>query len=457
MEKINQKLSCFVFGNVCMIVPLFMAGLLLLFSSTPVCAAVTVISDEETELYLQNLSEPIFNAAAIPFNRHKVFILENNSLNAFVSDGNNLFIHSETLLKINTDDELRGILAHEVGHIQGGHLLRHKLKMQEMKNITLASMAAAMALGMASGRGDVAIATALGAQSSLLNQSFVYQIQEERNADESAVSLLNKTGHSPQGLLNFMKKIQLQNKLQGIQETPYYRTHPMSAERLAFLRQAVQNSVFTPQKQKSETLKRIQAKLYAFIKSPQQTYLKYPTSDTSISALYARTIATFKSLQFKKALSSVDLLIKQEPKNPYFHELKGQILFESGNIEGALQQFKLASNILPSSALFKMNEAQALLELSPSPKELRSIITKLRQALASKPNTIGWLLLAKAHHLSHNEAEAKYASAYYNLQTGDLKLAEKQAQEAKQLSKKSQLNLKIDDLLQTIKIMQKSF
>ncbi len=454
MEKINQKLNR-LFFSCFKIIPLLTAGLILFFSDFAQASAV-IISDEETESYLQNLLQPIYSAAGVSFNRNKIFILSDNSLNAFVSDGNDLFIHSETILQAKSDDEIRGVLAHEVGHIQGGHILRHKLRIQEMQNLSLASMVAAVALGTASGRGDVAAAIALGSHSSLLNQSLSYQIQEERSADEAAVSLLKKTHHSPKGLLEFMKKIQTQNKLQGIQENPYFRTHPMSAERLAFLQQAVTQSSYPPEKSKSNALKRIQAKLYAFIKTPQQTAYKYPISDTSIEAYYARAIAAFKSLNFNKALRLTEHLMQQDSNNPHFHELKGQILFEAGRIKESQKEFLRAIQIFPKSALFKIDAAQATLELSPSAKELQSTIIHLQQVLTSRPSSIAWLLLAKAYHLAGKDTDAKYASAQYSLHTGDIDLAQKQAEDAQKNCTQPQLRLKIEDLLNLIKDIKKS-
>ena len=450
MEKINQKLKR-LFYHFIKPISLFAVGLVLLFSPDSY-GNMTILSDEETELYLQDLIRPIFKAAGIPFDRSKVYIVEDNSLNAFVSDGNNLFIHSEIILKAKNSDELRGVIAHETGHIQGGHILRHKLLMQEMQNVSLASLVLAGALGAASGRGDVAAAVALGSQSSLVNQSLAYQVQEERNADEAAVSLLKKIHHSPQGLLDFMKKIQTQNKLQGVNENSFFRTHPISDERIAFLEQAVKNSPYKLLAQpEDKRLKRIQAKLYAFIKSPAQTYIKYPQSDDSIDARYARAVAAFKKMNFVTAQSLTDTLIKQEPDNPHFHELKGQILMEQSKINEAQTEFVQASRLLPYSVLFKINEAQATLELSPSSAQLNNIISQLQQASISRPTAIGWLLLAKAYALNNQTAEAQYASAKFSAITGDLKLAQRQAEEAKKNSLSPQLTLKIDDLLNTLK------
>ena len=450
MEKTYQKLI-WCFYRHFKIIPLLIAGLLL-FSPTQSFAGMTIISDEETELYLQDILKPIFKAAAIPFDRNKVFIVQDNTLNAFVGDGNNLFIHSETILKAKTDDELRGVLAHEAGHILGGHIIRYKLRMQEMQNVSLASMVLAGAAGIASGRGDVAAAIALGSHSSLINQSLAYQIQEERSADESAVILLNKIHHSPQGLLDFMKKIQLQNKLQGIEENPYYRTHPMSNERISFLQQAIKKSPYPAEKYGSEKLQRIQAKLYAFIKTPQQTNIKYPLSDTSIPSSYAHAVAAFKNLQCIKAQNIIETLITKEPNNPHFRELKAQILFEQGKIREARQEFAQSVRLLPSSILFKISEAQATLELSPTPAELKSIIAKLQQILSVRSNTLAWLLLSRAYHLNHQEAEAQYAAARYTIvASGDLKLAKRQAEMAKKKSTDPKLTIKIDDLLNLLK------
>ncbi len=414
-------------------------------------AEISIISDEETELYLQSIVRPIFQAAGVPYNRNKIFVIENNSLNAFVSDGNYLFIHSETLLKAQSSDELRGVIAHEAGHIQGGHILRQKLQMQEMRYVSLASLVVAGALGAASGRGDVAAAVALGSHSSLINQSLTYRVQEERSADEAAVSLLKKLHHSPKGLLAFMKKIQIQNKLQGINENSYFNTHPLSGERIAFLEQASKQSPYPSSAKGDIALKRVQAKLFAFIKSPAQTVLKYPSSDKSIEARYARAIASFKKMNFAQAQTLTDSLINDEPHNPHFHELKGQILIEQGKVAEAKKEFSQACRMMPESVYFKINEAQALLELTPSPQELKSVIRHLQQSLVTRPTAMGWLLLSKAYNLNQQNAEAQYAAARYSFTTGDYSLAQKQAENAKTASLDPKLTLKIDDLLQLLK------
>ena len=175
-------------------------------------AAINLITDEETEQYLAGVLRPIFKAAGIPFKRNNIHIVDDNSLNAFVGDGNNMFINTGTLIKAGSSNEIKGVLAHETGHIQGGHILRQKIKNQEMQQISLGSLFLAGAVGAATGRADVGMAIALGSQSSAINNYLTYRIEEERSADEAAVNLLGKTKQSPQGMPTFMKRIQQQNR-----------------------------------------------------------------------------------------------------------------------------------------------------------------------------------------------------------------------------------------------------
>ena len=225
----------------------------------------------------------------------------------------------------------------------------------------------------------------------------------------------------------------------------------MSGERVAFLRQAAQNSPNKPVVGADEQLKRVQAKLFAFIKSPERTYTKYPSSDNSVAAQYARAIAAYKAIRFDKALSLIDGLIAKEPNNPHFRELKGQILLEQGKIAAAQKEFAKASSLMPKSALFKINEAQAALENNPTPKEIKQIIAQLQKAITERPTLISWLLLARAYELNGQTAEAQYTAAEYSLRTGDFKLAQKQAETAKRNSLDPTLTLKIDDLLRRVK------
>lgn len=450
MEKINQKLT----GRKKNTVSRLIIGFWLILAFLPLRDALgqmSIISDEETEQYLAKVIRPIFQTAGIPFNRNKIYIVNDNSLNAFVGDGNNLFIHTGTLLKADNTDQISGVLAHETGHILGGHILRQKIKNQSMQEASLASLVLAGAAAAASGRGDVAVAVMLGSQSSLLSNYMAYRVEEERSADDAAVKLLYKRQTSPQGLLQFMKKIQKQNALNGIEESDYFRTHPVTSERVRFLEQAVKQSPYHQDHSLDSEFQRIKAKLYGFLQEPAQTFKRYPPSDTSIAARYAQAIAYFKQLNFGKALRMIDALSAEEPDNPYFYELKAQIYMEQGNLKAAKEAYGKVLKLRPDAALLQVDWAQAALAVSPSPAELKNIIAVLNRSLQQRPSAMGWLLLSQAYDQNGQTAYAEYAAAEYSLRIGAADIAKRQAENAQRKNPPSALRLKLDDLLRRIK------
>lgn len=417
--------------------------------------AMSLISDEETEIFLHRTLQPVFKAAGIDFNPRRIYIVNDKSLNAFVTDGNNMFVTVGTLMAADSQNEISGVLAHETGHIEGGHLLRHKIQSREVQRMTLASMLLGSAAGIAAGRADVSIAAILGSQSSAMNSMLTYQISEERSADEAAVKLLKKINQSPDGMLRFMKKIQKRNTMQGIEETSYFRTHPVTSERIAFMEKAAKESQAPKTGAQEKDFERIRAKLYAYIEDPKATLQKYPETNGTIPARYARAIAYFKKMDMPKALGLINGLIADEPQNPYFYELKGQMLLETGQIAQAADVYRQALKLRPDSSLFKLNLAQAMLENSPSAAEQKKIIDLLNQVLLYNPDSYAWILLSRAYGMQQNAAGYNYAAAEYSLLTRDIRLAKQQAEQALKSSPSPALRLKLEDLLLRIKDMEK--
>ena len=296
MEKTHQRLV-FNFGK---LYKGLICGLVLLSALLPfdaVAREIKLISDEETEQFLASIISPLFKAAGITFYRDNIFIVEDNSLNAFVSDGNRMFVHTGTIIKSDTANEISGVLAHETGHIMGGHIIRQKLKAQDMYEVSMISAILAGAAAAVSGRGDAAMAVMLGGQSSLLNHFTHYRTEEERSADEAAIKLLNATRQSPIGILNFMKRIKKDNQLSGREEIPYFRTHPVTNDRIYFFENALSTSDYKSA-DKNDFFLRVKAKIKAYLQDPEQTFRDYPLSKDDIPATYAHAIAYMKKMDF---------------------------------------------------------------------------------------------------------------------------------------------------------------
>ncbi len=413
-------------------------------------AQPSLIMDDETQTLLSNIISPLFKAADIPFNKNKIYIVNDNSLNAFVSGGNYMFVHTGTLINADNVNELSGILAHETGHIAGGHIARQKLRIEQLQTLSVASLIVAGATAAASGRGDAALAVMLGSQSSLLNAMTAYQLQEERSADESAVKYLSATGQSPHGLKNFMKKIQIHNRLSGYEEIPYFRTHPLSLEREEFFNQALKNNSNPSTSVFDKDFKLVKAKLSAFLLPVEQAKKKYPKTDKSVAGMYANSIIAYKENNFSKADALLNELIKKEPSNPYFYELKGQFLFESGNIKEAVKAYEQALKIKPDANDIILSWAQAKLEDNHTDKQLQKIITQLNKTVIKSPSATAWLLLARAYDENKQKAYALYSSAQYSLAIGNIKIAKKQIEDALKTAPQS-LKLKLNDLKNLIK------
>lgn len=411
---------------------------------------IKLLGDDETERLLEEIIKPLMTKAGQTYYENNIHIVEDKSLNAFVSDGNHLFIHTGTLIRSNNVNELAGVIAHEIGHIKGGHILRQKLEIKEMNNISLISAALAGAAGVLSGRADAAFAIMLGGQSSALNQFVHYRANEERAADETAVKLLKATGQSPKGIEDFMKKINKDNQLNGREETPYFRTHPLTPERIAFFEKAVADNNLPTASPLDERYKKVRAKLEAYLGKPQEILRKYKGNDTA--SLYAQTIAYFKNLQFDQAQQHIDKLLQKEPQNPYFWELKGQMEFERGKISAAVKSFAQAYAIYPRSDDGKINYAAALLEENESPENAKKADVLLDKVLLKNPQSYYlWDLSAKAAARQNDMATAYYAAGEMAFLRQEFDGALKQLDKAGNAHPTPQLKIKIDDLKERIK------
>ena len=375
---------------------------------TALSQGLTLISDAETENYLAKVVQPLFKAAGVSFNANNILIVSDNSLNAFVSDGNYLYV-------------------------------------------MLGSMLAAGAAAVSTGRGDAAMAVILGSQSSALNSMLNYQVEEERSADESAVKLLNKTKQSTAGLKRFMRKIKQQNALSGIEESDYFRTHPMTTERISHFNEAAKSNNFSAANPLDANLAMIKAKLAAFMLDTAKVKRLYPATKNDAPARYAHAVLDFRLGNVAEALSEMNKLIDLQPNNPYFYELKGQFLFESGQVAKSVTTYKKALELLPNSPLLKISLAHAILENSPSKPQARKAADLLQQSLISVPSPTGWQLLARAYDICGEKAASYYAAAEFNYAIGNLEGAQKQVKRAKNANPAKSILLKLEDLDERIK------
>lgn len=386
------------------------AGLLLAAASP--AAAQSAIRDTEIEGIIHEWSDPVFTAMGLEPSEIEILLINENDLNAFATRGRILGVNTGLILKTRNANELLGVIAHEAGHIKNRHTLRDGAQgagMQPML-MTMALGALAIAAG-APDAGAVLIGNSqyFGALSALR-----YMTHQEGEADNTGARALQNAGESGRGLVSFFENFRSQEVFSDARRYPYFRSHPLSSDRIENLRRFVAeqsnyNHQDSPERLAEHAL--ILAKIHAFMDAPNQTLRDYPETDTSLPARYARAIAWYRDGQTDRALAAVDVFLSEQPDNPYFWELKGQILFEEGRAADAIGAHQRAVELKPDAPLLRINLGHALIE-SHDPAKLDEAVNQLKRATALEhDNTMGWRLLSQAYASQNKEGEARLASA----------------------------------------------
>ncbi len=404
--------------------------------------AQSLIRDAEIEALMQDYSQPILEAAGLGSQNINIHLVKSDSFNAFVVDGRNMFIHVGAIMQASTPNQLIGVIAHEAGHIAGGHLSRLRGLMQRAQNaslmLQLLSIAAMAGGALAGGGSDVVQggqALMLGGQTALMNTIMAYRRAEEYAADQAAVTYLNSTKQSGRGMIEVFEFFAERESVAGTLN-PYSRTHPISRDRIAQLKRQVRQSPYYDRRDPKSLQKRhdmARAKLEGFMnqRNPQAVFNKYSDQD-GLPARYARAIARNFAAGIDAALPEINALIKTQPNNGYFHELKGQFLLESGQVEKAVTPLKKAVQLEPDAGLIRIMLAQAMLA-EGSEGNVRPAVDHLRKALVTEDkSSTGYRQLAIAYGRLGRIADAELASAQAYFYEGKLKLAKEQAKRAKE-------------------------
>ncbi len=350
---------------------LFTAGLLgaCLFASAGDGHAQgrTPIRDTEIEATIRAFATPLFNAAGLSPEAVRIYIIKDDTLNAFVAGGQNLFLNSGLLMKTETPGQLIGVIAHETGHIAGGHIARTSNAVRETSNSALIGLLLGAATTLATGRPDVGIAVFTGAATAGQNALLQYSQTQESAADHAAVRFLEETKQSSKGLYEFLETLSGQELLQPERRSQYANTHPMTRDRVTFARNHADGSKYTDVPPPPEFVamhERMVAKLTGFLLSPQRTFQRYPEEDKSLPARYARVIATYREPSIEPALQLLDGLLAEYPQDGYFWELRGQILSESGRPEPAREAYSKALGLLGQAPLIEADLARTELAIN---------------------------------------------------------------------------------------------
>ena len=418
---------------------------------------LNIIRDAEIEELLRDYTRPILRAAKLGGQNIEVVIIGDRSFNAFVADGRRIFVNLGALYEAETPNQIIGVLAHEAGHIAGGHLARMRDQIASAQTASIVAMllalggAAAGAASNAQGVNQALPGLILGPQEMIRRSLLGYARQQEESADRAAVNFLNATGQSTKGMLETFARIADQTMFLSRSVDPYTMSHPMPRERIATLTHIAResphfNKADSPQLQFRHDMMR--AKLAGFADRPDAVMRRYPSSNNSLPARYARAISSYRFGSVNNAVASIDALIAEQPNNAYFHELKGQALLESGRARDAIAPLRRAVSLSDGSPLIRMMLGQALVQ-SGDNSLAEEAVGELRQALAREPNAaLGYRQLAIALGRKGDRANADLASAQASFNEGDFNTARQLASRAQRtLAKGSPGWLRAEDIV----------
>lgn len=413
---------------------LFAFCALLVLGVQPV-AAQSILRDAETEDFLQELSAPLVEAAGLEPGNVDIVLINDPSINAFVAGGQAVYLHSGLIDAAETANEVQGVVAHELGHITGGHIIRQGDGMAAANRISILSLIAGLGAALA-GAGDAAMGVMMAGQRAAMGKFLAYNRGEESSADAAGAQYLSDAGISGRGSIAFFKKLQNQEFRYGYSqsdEAAFTRTHPLSGDRIARLRDTYQRDPAweAPDDARLERrFRRIKAKLSGYLEEPQRTLNSFPASDTGVPARYARAFAYHKAARVDQALAETDALIAQDPDDPYFLELRGQVLLESGRAEEALVSLRRATELTRAEPLIATLFGHALIatedrdNYAEAEEVLRAAVAKDRY------NPFAWYQLGVVYAARGDMPRARLASAEQQVMNREYAMALRSAQAA---------------------------
>jgi predicted Zn-dependent protease len=398
-----------------------------------------VIRDTEIEQLLRDYAGPILKAAGLAKQNVKVVVLNDRTFNAFVMDGRHIFINAGALFDAKTPNEIVGVFAHETGHLAGGHLSRLREQLATAQTASVVALLLGVGAAVAGSRagsdgGNIGAAAIMVPQSAIQRSLLAYVRTQEDQADHAGVKFLNATHQSAKGMIDLFKRLNNESLFNSRNVDPYLQTHPMPAERVATLERVAKNNPYYNIKDSAELQVRhdmMRAKLSGFMERPGTVARRYPLSDRSLPARYARAISTYRHSDLRQAVAQIDGLIQSQPNNPYFYELKGQALLEGGRPADAVAPLRRAVQLSHNAPLIQILLAQALIATDKT-KVADEAVNLLRAALMREPGAPeAYAQLAMAYGRKGDIAHADLAAAQAAFARGDLPTARQLATRAK--------------------------
>ncbi len=416
--------------------------LMTVFFAIPASFAASQINDTETEKLLNTLILPLADAANIPENRLKIHIIDDDDFNAFVSGGEDVYVYTGLLKQIKNPSALQAVIAHEMGHMLGGHLTQMTDRMSAEMKRTMLIQALGIGLMVAGGNPSLGAGVLAGSSGVAQQSMLAFTRDEERIADSLGLDLIIDAKQNPNGFVTVFEQMQ---DLSGEFESkinPNHINHPLTSERLNNMKSLISQKNLTYDfsdnvaNDNADEYERVRAKLIGYLDTPKQVLEKYPYSDKSDAALYARAIANMRGGNLDSAKTGMQTLISRNPDNPYYYELMGDIEYQFGHYDDSVRAYEHALKLKKDAPQIQTALALVLTERK-KPNDAQYAIKLCKTSLLAEPTPFTYWVLARAYGDEDAGRSAWAMAEYYNM-IG-------KSSEAKKYAKTAQKHLKKTD------------
>ncbi len=406
----------------CLVLAVSLAMCLCIAVEPAAAQGLDLIRDTEMERVLKSYEDPIAKAAGLDPAAIKIYIVNDPNINAFVAEGQNIFMNTGLFMQLKTPNQIIGVMAHETGHIAGGHLIRGSNAMAKASVPMLIGVAVGIA-AMIAGQGNAGMGAMMLGEQAAQAQFFAFSRVQEATADQMGQRFLLKTHQSGEGMVEVFEKLAHDQAMSGGYKNIFITTHPAPSDRIDLLQRLADASPYRDVKDSPEAVHEfhmMQAKLAGFLADVDSVLVRYPPSDTSEEARYARTMAYFRKPDLKSALSETNSLLKDEPKNPYFWEILGQIYVGMAQPERGVAPYQKAVDDEPDASLLRVELASTQLATG-KPALAQAALANLKVALLYESDDVfTWYEMAEAYSALGNEPMANLSTAERYYYAGDM-------------------------------------
>ena len=404
---------------------------------TTIANCATLINDTEIEKEITQIIMPVANAAKIPESRLKIYIVNDDSFNAFVRGGEDVFIYTGLLKQIKNPNALRAVVAHELGHTIGGHMVQMSQRMHDELMRTMIIQALGVGLMVAGGNPTAGVGVMAGASGIAQQSMLSFSRDEERMADDMAIDLMVKANQNPNGLIEVFEQMRDMNGEYETRVNPNKINHPLTSERLNNAKTKISKLKKIPQKKDTEITREnneyeiLRAKLIGYLNTDKNVIAKYPYSNKSDAAIYARAIANMRGGDLDTAKTGTKTLIKRNPNNPYYYELLGDIEYQYGAYDDSVVAYEQSLKLIKSAPQIETALALVLSERNkPGDKSRATELCK--SVILHEPSPLAYWILARVT----DGGESDWAMAEFYNMNNDTKNAKKYAKMAQKKSAK---------------------